>query len=89
MRGDILDKCLEDYDPVEDFDSSRMHSMEMLVDGTAPHLWTHAHRYVPSDIGSFETARQPRPSRAKDCKNISFRKTLSLVAICVQDLTTK
>ena len=54
--ADIPEQRVEDYDPVRDYDAGRMHSMEMLVDGlleraraVAPHFWTHAHRYVPSD----------------------------------------
>jgi hypothetical protein len=41
---------------VEDYDDTRMHAMEVLVDGLlersralAPHFWTYAHRYVPTD----------------------------------------
>jgi hypothetical protein len=52
----VREKLIEDYDPVEDYDDTRMHAMEVLVDGLlersqalAPHFWTYAHRYVPTD----------------------------------------
>ncbi len=52
----VRKQLIEDYDPVRDYDGTRMHAMEVLVDGLlerskalAPHFWTHAHRYVPTD----------------------------------------
>lgn len=44
------------YDPAQDFDESRQHSIETVVDkilghahANSPAFWTHAHRYVASD----------------------------------------
>ena len=72
---DIPVKRVEEYDPVEDHDPSRGHSMEMLVDALlersrtlTPHFWTHAHRYVPTDSvwcenGSSALFEQPKTAR--------------------------
>jgi hypothetical protein len=53
---DVPQGLVEDFDPAAAYDPARTHSMEILVDGllqrareVAPHFWTHAHRYVPSD----------------------------------------
>ena len=59
---------LADFDPSVASAEDRVHSMELLVDAvlersrqTAPHFWTHAHRYVASDSVWCERANRTFP----------------------------
>ena len=73
-----------DFDPSVAYAEDRVHSLELLVDAvlersraSAPHFWTHAHRYVASDSVWCErgnaTLQKPRPEPPVTTTPTSFK----------------